>query len=111
MHGQGQFRPHDHGKFSCRSRRRSEGGQPTTLLFAPSRCRVIPGRHQRVGCRSESLLRLKAVIVGGGYIGMEISASLANNGVKATIVFPEPFLLARCSSRATTSRIQRRSQS
>ncbi len=44
----------------------------------------------------ETLLRLQAVIVGGGYIGMEISASLANNGVKATIVFPEPFLLARC---------------
>ncbi len=40
------------------------------------------------GCR-------QAVIIGGGYIGMELSASLANNGVKATIVFPEPFLLSR----------------
>lgn len=37
----------------------------------------------------------QAVIIGGGYIGMELSASLANNGVKATVVFPEPFLLAR----------------
>ena len=40
-------------------------------------------------------VHLQAVIIGGGYIGMEISASLANNGVKATIVFPEPFLLSR----------------
>ena len=38
---------------------------------------------------------LQAVIIGGGYIGMEIAASLANNGAEATIVFPEPFLLSR----------------
>ena len=49
-------------------------------------------------------MSLQAVIIGGGYIGMEISASLANNGVKATIVFPEPYLLARCSLSPSPSR-------
>lgn len=34
-------------------------------------------------------------MVGGGYIGMEIAASLAKNGLKPTVIFPEPYLLSR----------------
>eukprot|EP00891_Asterochloris_glomerata_P001822 jgi/Astpho2/1822/Aster-00354 len=37
----------------------------------------------------------KAVVVGGGYIGMECSAGLVNNGFKVTMVFPEDYLMSR----------------
>eukprot|EP00798_Chlamydomonas_sp_ICE-L_P019363 gene19363-26011_t len=37
----------------------------------------------------------KAVVVGGGYIGMEVAAQLASNGIPSTIVMPEDRLLAR----------------
>ena len=33
----------------------------------------------------------KAVIVGGGYIGMELAAVVAKNAIHATMVYPEPF--------------------
>lgn len=31
----------------------------------------------------------KAVVIGGGYIGMEVAAALINNGISTTMVFPE----------------------
>ncbi|CAI5961820.1 unnamed protein product [Closterium sp. NIES-65] len=37
----------------------------------------------------------KAVVVGGGYIGLELAAILAMNDIKATMVFPEPFCMPR----------------
>ncbi|CAI5458853.1 unnamed protein product [Closterium sp. Yama58-4] len=37
----------------------------------------------------------KAVVVGGGYIGLELAAILAINDIKATMVFPEPFCMPR----------------
>ncbi|KAI9011612.1 monodehydroascorbate reductase [Hyaloraphidium curvatum] len=37
----------------------------------------------------------RAVVVGGGYIGMEVAAALATNGVRASVVFPESRLLER----------------
>uniref|UniRef100_A0A7S3QQJ3 monodehydroascorbate reductase (NADH) n=1 Tax=Dunaliella tertiolecta TaxID=3047 RepID=A0A7S3QQJ3_DUNTE len=37
----------------------------------------------------------KAVLVGGGYIAMEVASQLANNGVPCTIICPENFLLSR----------------
>lgn len=33
----------------------------------------------------------KAVVVGGGYIGLELSAALKINGFDVTMVFPEPW--------------------
>jgi monodehydroascorbate reductase (NADH) len=33
----------------------------------------------------------KAVVVGGGYVGMEISASLKLNNIDVTMVYPEPW--------------------
>ncbi|GBG86753.1 hypothetical protein CBR_g42037 [Chara braunii] len=36
-----------------------------------------------------------AVVLGGGYIGLEIGAALVINGVQTTIVFPEPHCLRR----------------
>lgn len=35
------------------------------------------------------------VVIGGGYIGSEISAALAMNGLRATLVFPEDGICAR----------------
>eukprot|EP00798_Chlamydomonas_sp_ICE-L_P019888 gene19888-26592_t len=37
----------------------------------------------------------RAVVVGGGYIGMEVAAQLASNGIPSTIVMPQNRLLAR----------------
>lgn len=33
----------------------------------------------------------KAVIVGGGYIGLELSAALKVNDINVTMVYPEPW--------------------
>ena len=33
--------------------------------------------------------------MGGGYIGMEVAAGLATNGISTTVVMPEERLLAR----------------
>lgn len=33
----------------------------------------------------------KAVVVGGGYIGLELSAALRINNIDVTMVFPEPW--------------------
>ncbi|GFR52753.1 hypothetical protein Agub_g15360 [Astrephomene gubernaculifera] len=37
----------------------------------------------------------KAVVVGGGYIGMEVAAGLAANGLPVTMVFPDERLMQR----------------
>eukprot|EP00475_Leptophrys_vorax_P024577 TRINITY_DN3396_c0_g4_i1.p1 TRINITY_DN3396_c0_g4~~TRINITY_DN3396_c0_g4_i1.p1 ORF type:complete len:473 (-),score=53.34 TRINITY_DN3396_c0_g4_i1:2-1309(-) len=37
----------------------------------------------------------KAVVVGGGYIGLELAAILVANGIKAHMVYPEPFCMPR----------------
>jgi len=37
----------------------------------------------------------EAVVVGGGYIGLELAACLTMNRIKVTMVFPEPFVMPR----------------
>ena len=37
----------------------------------------------------------EAVVIGGGYIGMECAAALANNRLKVTMVFPEEHVMPR----------------
>ncbi|ERN02420.1 monodehydroascorbate reductase 4, peroxisomal isoform X1 [Amborella trichopoda] len=37
----------------------------------------------------------KAVVIGGGYIGMECAASLVTNKISVTMVFPEEHIMAR----------------
>ncbi|CAI0408185.1 unnamed protein product [Linum tenue] len=37
----------------------------------------------------------KAVIVGGGYIGLELSAALKINNIEVTMVYPEPWCMPR----------------
>lgn len=36
-----------------------------------------------------------ALVIGGGYIGMECAAAVANNGVPTTLVFPETHMMSR----------------
>ncbi|MGH9534342.1 MAG: NAD(P)/FAD-dependent oxidoreductase [Terriglobales bacterium] len=36
-----------------------------------------------------------AVVIGGGFIGSEMAAALAMNGLRVTMVFPEPYLVQR----------------
>eukprot|EP01025_Chloroclados_australasicus_P024076 TRINITY_DN2423_c0_g1_i3.p2 TRINITY_DN2423_c0_g1~~TRINITY_DN2423_c0_g1_i3.p2 ORF type:complete len:462 (-),score=75.19 TRINITY_DN2423_c0_g1_i3:121-1506(-) len=40
----------------------------------------------------------KAIALGGGYIGMETAAVLQMNGLKVTMIFPEPHLMPRLFS-------------
>jgi len=37
----------------------------------------------------------RAVVIGGGYIGMEVAAALNTNGLQTTMVFPEQWLMAK----------------
>ncbi|KAK1326945.1 putative monodehydroascorbate reductase, cytoplasmic isoform 2 [Acorus calamus] len=43
----------------------------------------------------QSRMAGNAVVIGGGYIGMECAASLVINGLKVTMVFPEAHCMAR----------------
>ncbi len=45
--------------------------------------------------RKESEKGKSAVVIGGGFIGSEIAAALNINGVKVTMIFPEPYLVQR----------------
>ncbi|MHB9025059.1 MAG: NAD(P)/FAD-dependent oxidoreductase [Armatimonadota bacterium] len=42
-----------------------------------------------------ALQERSALVVGGGFIGSEIAAALTLNGVRVTMVFPEPYLVSR----------------
>ena len=67
---------------SCPSGRR--GGALFTAVAAMAECKERGG---------------EALIVGGGYIGMECAAAVANNGIKTTMVFPEDRMMSRLFSR------------
>jgi 3-phenylpropionate/trans-cinnamate dioxygenase ferredoxin reductase subunit len=45
--------------------------------------------------REEVVEGKTAVIIGGGFIGSEMAAALTMNGVKVTMIFPEPYLVQR----------------
>ncbi len=38
---------------------------------------------------------MQVVVVGGGYIGMEVACGLQKNGLKVTMVFPDPYFMPR----------------
>jgi NADPH-dependent 2,4-dienoyl-CoA reductase/sulfur reductase-like enzyme len=40
-------------------------------------------------------LNVQVVVVGGGYIGLEVAAGLSLHGLHVTMVFPEKHLMAR----------------
>lgn len=37
----------------------------------------------------------KAVVIGGGFIGSEMAAALAQNKIEVTLIFPEPYICSR----------------
>lgn len=45
--------------------------------------------------RSLAAAGKSAVVIGGGFIGSEMAAALAHNGLQVTIVFPEEYLVQR----------------
>jgi 3-phenylpropionate/trans-cinnamate dioxygenase ferredoxin reductase subunit len=45
--------------------------------------------------RREATVGKSAVVIGGGFIGSEMAAALTMNGVKVTMIFPEPYLVQR----------------
>lgn len=71
------------------------GGSPRRLPFAPPETvyyRTLDDYHTVRGWMGQGA---RIGIIGGGFIGSEIAASLASNGEKAVMVFPESDLGAR----------------
>jgi 3-phenylpropionate/trans-cinnamate dioxygenase ferredoxin reductase component len=56
--------------------------------------------------RNEAGEGKSAVVIGGGFIGSEITAALRTNGVKVTMVFPEPYLVSRVFPEALGKALQ-----
>ena len=46
---------------------------------------------------------VQCVVVGGGYIGMEVGSNISKHGVDTTIVYPEPFLMSRLFTKEIAS--------
>ena len=40
-------------------------------------------------------MRLQVVVIGGGYIGMEVGSNLSKHGLEVTLVYPEKHLMER----------------
>ena len=49
-----------------------------------------PGSHNKL-----VTLAVQAVVVGGGYIGMEVGSNISKYGIDTTLVYPEPHLMSR----------------
>jgi 3-phenylpropionate/trans-cinnamate dioxygenase ferredoxin reductase component len=69
------------------------GGSPRTLPFGEGR--VVYFRTLEDYRALRSLRGDRVTVIGGGFIGSEIAAALAQNGRKVTLVFPEPGICAR----------------
>lgn len=52
---------------------------------------------------ADRLFHLQCVVVGGGYIGMEVGSNISKHGVETTIVYPEPFLMSRLFTKEIAS--------
>ncbi len=74
------------------------GGQPRRLT-APGgdlpRIRYFRTYDDYRWLRERATPGARAVVVGGGFIGSEIAAALSLNGVKVTMIFPEPYIAQR----------------
>jgi 3-phenylpropionate/trans-cinnamate dioxygenase ferredoxin reductase component len=72
------------------------GGAPRRLPYADDR--IIYFRtwqdYRRLRAAVDGKAR-RIAVVGGGFIGSEVAAALASNGVPTTMIFPEPGLCAR----------------
>ncbi len=74
------------------------GGRPVTLDIPGS---TLPGVHylrtldDSAAIAAEADRGKRAVIIGGGFIGMELAASLTQRGVQVTVIEPRPHIWAR----------------
>jgi NADPH-dependent 2,4-dienoyl-CoA reductase/sulfur reductase-like enzyme len=84
--------------------RGDEYGWEKLLLATGGRPRTIPGTEGVVYFRTLDDYRAirarmregaSAVVIGGGFIGSELAASLATNGCRVTMVFPERGIASR----------------
>ena len=69
------------------------GGRPRRLPFGGER--VVYFRTLADYRRLRAVEGQRAAVIGGGFIGSEIAAALAQNGKEVTLVFPEPGICAR----------------
>jgi 3-phenylpropionate/trans-cinnamate dioxygenase ferredoxin reductase component len=76
----------------------------TLLLATGGRPRTIPGADGVIYYRTLDDYRAvrarvhegaSAIVIGGGFIGSEIAASLTANGCRVTMIFPEPGIASR----------------
>ncbi len=76
------------------------GGEPRVLPFGGDKIiyyRTV-GDYRKLRALTESKKRF--IVIGGGFIGSEIAASLAMNGNKVTLLFPGPSIGNRIYPRA-----------
>ncbi len=81
---------HTYGKLLL-----ATGGSPRSLKDAPGGIiyfRTLDDYHH---LRQQAKPGARASVIGGGFIGSEIAAALAMNGVKVTMIFPEAGIGAR----------------
>jgi NADPH-dependent 2,4-dienoyl-CoA reductase/sulfur reductase-like enzyme len=84
----------DHGELHRYDRLLlATGGTPRRLPFGGDR--VIYFRTLASYRRLRAVEGRRVVVIGGGFIGSELAASLCANGKQVTLIFPEPALGAR----------------
>jgi 3-phenylpropionate/trans-cinnamate dioxygenase ferredoxin reductase component len=71
------------------------GGRPRRLPFGGDQVvyfRTLDDYRQLRGVAGDGV---RAVVIGGGFIGSELAAALADNGCAVTMIFPDPGIGAR----------------
>jgi NADPH-dependent 2,4-dienoyl-CoA reductase/sulfur reductase-like enzyme len=71
------------------------GGAPRRLPFGGDDVIYFRTLGDYELLRSRARAGARVAVIGGGFIGSEVAASLAPNGVKVTLLFPEPTVCAR----------------
>lgn len=71
------------------------GGTPRRLPFGGERIVYFRKLDDYRALRALTAEQKRVVVIGGGFIGSEIAASLASNGKQVTMVFPEDGIGAR----------------
>jgi 3-phenylpropionate/trans-cinnamate dioxygenase ferredoxin reductase component len=71
------------------------GGAPRRLPFGNGVLRYYRTLDNYKALREEAGRRQDFLVIGGGFIGAELAASLTMNGKKVTLLMPDEYLLAR----------------
>ena len=81
------------------------GATPRRLLAADGMDGVFELRHpdDAARLRSAAADAFSAIVIGGGYIGLEVAATLAKSGKDVTVIEAAPRLLARVASPAISA--------